>query len=215
MLNPRHPDTSLDQVSYSYLTGVRAVGGKVWGFVWADDFQSPEAMFAFVLAWRKQSLENNCALTGFIINCEDGWEAHDKAGEQWSKRFLDLFRSHPLTMKLSLGLNTYNGGGGIALYQWMRRGARLYYQTFHEGNTHEWPIDGGVDWAAQYGYTKRAQVKPHWGTYTPYPNRSEQIAAAVRAGTDGFAAWYAEGAGDPNDVLIPLLREARLAGVCG
>jgi hypothetical protein len=214
MLNPQHPSTSLDQVPLSYLHQIRSTPMKAFGFVWADDFQSPEAMFNFVRGWRQKSLDAGCALTGFVINAEDGWEAHDLAGEQWSKRFLDLFRSHPLTMKLSLALNTYNGGGGIALYQWMRRGARLYYQTFHEAVTHEWPIDGGVTWAAQYGYTKRAMVKPNWGTYNPYPNRAEQIASAVRAGTDGFSAWYAEGAGDPQDVLIPLLREARAAGVC-
>lgn len=218
MLNPQHPSTSLDQVPVSYLQDIGNLGAKRWGFVWADDFASPEDMFAFVLEWRQKSIANGCALTGFVINCEDAWEDHDQAsGGAWSKKFTNLFRSIPLTAKLSLALNTYIGGGGVALDVWQSRGARLYLQTFHEAVLHEWPIDNYIPWAAKYGYTRKAQIKPHWSTYKApdgsRANRAEQIASAQRAGTIGFACWYAEGAGDPNDVLIPLLKEAKQAGV--
>jgi hypothetical protein len=67
--------------------------------------------------------------------------------------------------------------------------------------------------AKDYGYTKWSQIKPNWGTYKPLPNRAEQISSAKQAGTVGFAAWYAEGAGDPVEHLIPLLREACIARV--
>jgi hypothetical protein len=214
MLNPGHPDTSLDQVPVSYLKACRAVGAKVWGFVWADDFQSPESLYAFCQMWRLKSLQESCALTGFVINAEDGWEAHDMAGEKWSDRFCFHYRGQALTSKLSLALNTYNGCGGIDLARWQRAGARLYCQTFHEGNTHEWPIDGYIGWAAAHGYTKKAQIKPNWSTYKPYPSRAAQIASAKAAGTVGFSAWYAEAGGEPQDVLIPLLNEAKAAGVC-
>jgi hypothetical protein len=220
MLNPKHPDTSLDQVKVSYIRDIRATGAKVFGFVWADDFRSPEALFDFVLAWRQKSIDEKCAITGFVINCEDVWEAKDQAGFAgvgWSKVFLTLFRNHDLTKKLSLAINTYIGGGGIDLPAWMNRGARLYCQTFKEALTHEWPIDGYIPWAKLHGYTKPAMIKPNWSTYKApdgsRASRAEQIASAKRAGTVGFCAWYAEGAGDPADVLIPLLREAKAAGV--
>ena len=218
MLNPNHPSTSLEQVPLSYVRDIKSTGMRAWGFVWADDFQGPDALYDFVLGWRRQSLDNGCALTGFVINGEDGWEAKDQAGDAWSLKFLMRFRGNPQTAKLSLALNTYNGCGGISLPQWQARGARLYYQTFHEAQTHEWPITGGIAWAAYYGYTKKAQIKPNWGTYKnpqgQLPNRGEQIRSALEAGTKGFCAWYAEGAGDPGEHLIPLLREARAAGVC-
>lgn len=213
MLNPKHPDTSLEQVPLWYLREIRALGMKAWGFVWADDFTSPAELFSFCLGWRRKSLEAGCALTGFVINAEDGWEARDMAGERWSERFLTLYRSEQLTKKLSLGLNTYLGCGGINLPAW-QRSARLYVQTFHEGNTHEWPVDSYIGWAKFYGWTKAQTIKPNWGTYKPYPSRADQVASAKRAGTIGYCAWYAEGAGDPQDVLIPLLREAWSAGVC-
>ena len=213
-INPRHPSTALDQVPLDYLKLIRSTGMKAWGFVWADAFLSPEALFDFCLGWRKQSLENGCALTGFVINCEDGWEAQDQAGKRWSEKFLALFRGHPLTRKLSLGLNTYNGCGGIALPLWQKAGARLICQTFHEGVTHEWPMDGYVSWARFYGYTAKAMMKPHFGTYNPFPNRAEQIEHARWAGTVGMACWYAEGGGEPKNVIIPLLLEARVKGIC-
>ena len=215
MLNPHHPDTSLSQVPIDYIRKIRGAGMKAFGFVWADSFSSPEDLYRFVIGWRRQSLDNGCAITGFVINAEDGWEYKDQTtGGDWSRRFLNYFRSDPATAKLSLAINTYNGCGGIALAKWQAAGARLYYQTFHEGVTHEWPIDGGVTWAKYYGFTKKALVKPNWGTYQPYPNRTEQIRAAQWARTLGFSAWYAEGAGDPASLLLPLLREARAAGVC-
>ncbi len=218
LLNPHHPDTSLDQVPLSYIRAIRDLGMKAWGFVWADDFASPLDCAEFCIAWRKKSLDNGCALTGFVINAEDGVEARDQAGDGWSKNFLAVFRAHPLTAKVSLALNTYNGAGGIALPEWQARSARLYCQTFHEGNTHEWPISSYKPWSAMYGYTKWSQVKPNWATYKgvdgKLPNRAAQIADAKAAGTVGFAAWYAEAAGEPRDVLIPLLNEARAAGVC-
>jgi hypothetical protein len=215
LINPEHSTSeSLDQVPLGYLRKVRATGAKAWGFTWADDFDSPEALFGFVLGARQLSLAQGCALTGFVINAEDGWEQHDMGGERWSQRFLTQFRSHPLTAKLSLALNTYIGCGGINLGAWMNRGARLYCQTFHEANTHEWPIDGYIGWARFYGYTKPSMIKPNWGTYRPYPSRAEQIEHARWAKTVGFSCWYAEGAGDAGDILIPLLREARAAGVC-
>jgi hypothetical protein len=213
-INPQHPDTSLDQVPLGYIRDIRLLGAKAFGFVWADDFASPDALFNFCLGWRRKSLDAACAITGFVINCEDVWEAKDQASAGgWSKKFLQLFRSDPLTAKLSLALNTYIGGGGIALDVWQTRGARLYLQTFHEGNTHEWPISGYISWASFYGFTQKSKIKPNWGTYSPYPNRAEQIQSAKWAGTIGFSTWYAEGAGDPQELLIPLLREARAASV--
>jgi hypothetical protein len=219
MLNPKHPDTSLDQVEISYIKGIRSRGAKAWGFVWADDFSSPAMCFNFVKAWREKSLKASetegtpCALTGFVINAEDGVEAKDSGGA-WSKSFLTLFRTTPVTAKLSLALNTYNGCGGIDLAAWQKANARLYCQTFHEGNTHEWPIDSYITWARYYGYTSAAMIKPNWGTYNPFPNRADQIRTAKIAQTVGFSAWYAEGAGEPKQLLIPLLNEAKAAGVC-
>ena len=107
LLNPDHPSASLDQVSLDYLRKIRSTGMRARGFVWADDFASPEALFEFVLVWRLRSLVNNCALTGFVINAEDGWEAKDQETDgAWSKSFLGAFRSHPLTQKFSLAPNT-------------------------------------------------------------------------------------------------------------
>jgi hypothetical protein len=218
MLNPKHPKTTLDQVPLEYLVDIRELGAKAWGFVWADDFESPDECFNFVRGWRERSMYENCALTGFVINAEDKTEERDQAGESWSWKFLTRFRNHPATQKVSLALNTYNGCGGLSLPTWQNKGARLYCQTFHEENTHEWPIDGYVSWAKYYGYTKKSMIRPNWSTYKApdgsRASRDEQIKTAQWAGTMGFSAWYAEGAGDPAEVLIPLLREARLAGVC-
>jgi len=214
MLNPKHPDTSLDQISIQWLQGVKSVGAKNFAFVWADDFETPATLFEFCKDWREKSLANNCAITGFVINAEDEWEKQDQAGQMWSQRFLSIFRQHTSTRKLSLALNTYNGCGGIDLVAWMNKGARLYCQTFAEGKTHEWPIDGYITWAKFYGYTRSAMIKPNWGTYLPYPDRAEQIRTARVAKTVGFSAWYAEGSGEPKQLLIPLLKEAKAAGVC-
>lgn len=213
-INPKHPSTTLDQVPLDYIRLIKSCGMQAWGFVWADAFASPDECFNFVRGWRQQSLENGCALTGFVINCEDAVEARDQAGESWSWKFTTAFRNHALTRKLSLALNTYNGCGGISLPAWMNKGARLYCQTFHEGNTHEWPMDSYIQWAKYYGYTKVAMMKPHFGTYKPFPNQAEQIEHAKWAGTVGMACWYAEGGGEPKNVVIPLIQKAREAGVC-
>lgn len=207
LLNPNHPNTD-PVVPRFYVDGVKALGMKAWGRVWADDFSSPESMMQFILSERQR-----LQVTGFGINAEDGWEARDMEGATWSKRFLSVFRTIPTTAKLSLYLDTYNGCGGIDLRAWQNMGARLVCQTHHEGQTHEWPIDGYMSWAKQYGWTKPAMIKPEWGTYNPLPNRADQIASAQRADTKGFLAYYAEGGGDPANHLIPLLNEARAAGV--
>lgn len=213
MLNPRHPDTSLKQVSLDYLRKIRSTGMKAFGFVWADSFADPMSCFSFCRDWRALSLEQGCALTGFVINAEDGIEQRDMAGEGWSRKFLARFRSDPLTAKLSLALNTYNGCGGLDLPAWQARGARLYCQTFHEGQTHEWPITGYIPWAKFYGYTAAVSIKPNWAVHTPRPSKAEQIQSAKWAGTVGFSVWRAESGGEPKEHVIPLLKEAIAAGV--
>ena len=210
LLNPNHPSTE-PAVPRTYVDGVKKLGMKCWGRVWADDFAGPIELYAFVRSERERLM-----VTGFGINAEDGWEWKDQrwAGEP-SRLFCEYYRTtgNP-TQKTPLYLDLYNGCGGIALPHWQKAGARLVCQTHHEGQTHEWPIDGYMDWAKAYGWTKPALIKPEWGTYNPLPDRAAQIASAKRAGTVGFLAYYAEGAGDPAEHLIPLLREARAAGVC-
>ena len=210
LLNPNHPNTA-PVVPRSYVDGVKALGMKCWGRVWADDFATPTALTEFVLLERRRLL-----VTGFGINAEDGWEAFDQeTSGQWSRAFLASYRfATSPTAKLALYLDTYNGCGGINLRAWQDKGARLVCQTHHEGATHEWPIDGYMTWAKQYGWTKPAMIKPELGTYRPLPNINEQVDSCKRAGTTGFLAYYAEGAGDPAEHLIPLLREAKAAGVC-
>lgn len=220
MLNPHHPDASLDQVPAYWLPLVKGSGMKNFGFVWADDFYTPGDLYQFVKDWRAKSLAEGCALTGFVINCEDRWEMHDQETQgDWSRRFLNAFRAFGApTQKLSLALNTYNGCGGINLPAWQSKGARLYCQTFKEQEDgHAWPMDGYVSWAKYYGYTAKAMMKANLGTYKvkgEYPSREDQIKHMVWSETVGFSAWYAEGAGDPGEVLIPLLNEAKAKGVC-
>src|SRR5688572_5969328 len=105
LLNPNHPDLT-PVVPPRYVAGVQGLGMKCWGRVWADDFKSPEAMHAFLVSERlrlRQQDEQGIAWTmgGFGVNAEDGWEAKDQeTGGNYSVRFLNLFRSDPVTAKL-------------------------------------------------------------------------------------------------------------------
>jgi hypothetical protein len=193
----------------------REYGAVSWGVGWADSFSDPFEFHAFLLSERRRIFaDTGLTFSGFVVNAEDGTEARDQGGEKWSRHFLDCFRTHPETKKLALHLDTYIGCGGLELPYWQKRGARLTCQTHHESQTHEWPIDGYVTWANAHGWKGVATIKPEFGVYNPKPNRADQIAAAKRAGTIGFTAYYAEAAGDPKEHLIPLLNEARAAGVC-
>ena len=182
----------------------------VYGVVWADSFEWPQPLEQFVL---DESRRLN--LNGIIINAEDGTEARDQEGLEWSKRFCKWFRED--FPRLPLALNTYIGCGGIDLAAWERANARLLCQTHHEGQTFEWGCVGYQAWAKKYAWTNPAKVKPQFGVYKSADGTradvTAQVASAKAAGMCGFSAYYGEGTFDEPEHMVRLIDEARKAGV--
>lgn len=208
-------------VSKSYVKDLQDIGYKIFGTV--GDYYAPHQEWTDWVdaAFLAASEVGRLALSGFVGNFEDAWEAKDLAtGGKWSSGFVNYYRnSYP---KKNLALNTFDECGGINLLAWAKRDARLYVQTYKGGV--EPPaiisVQSILNFALRYGWPKKkiGAVKPclavfkgSTGVRVPV---SDQITSMHDARTIGFTGFYADGAFDvTTEYLLPLAQKALIAGV--